>query len=340
MRPRFFACSFIALLLITLPTCGGRPADVVLYCAVDQSHSEPIVRAFEEATGLVVDFHPDIESTKSVGHRRRLQEEANNPRCDVFWNNEVVQTVLLVEAGLVAPYDSPSAADIPGTFRDPDHMWTGFGARGRVLIVNTDAFPDEASRPASTDSFLDPAYRGHAGMARPLTGTTAAHGAIWIERWGAEATFSHLQAMRDNGVVFGPGNAHLMRLVRSGELGFGWTDTDDMLVAEREGFPVAQVVPDQGDGEFGLIVIPNTVSLVKGAPHPDAARQLIDYLLSAEVEGMLAHGDSAQIPVRKSVDRPDHVLDLSRYRVAEIDWNAVGRTYADSVETLEAWFNK
>jgi len=323
-----------------LVTCGGKDVDVVLYCAVDQSHSEPIVKAFEQATGLVVGFYPDVEATKSVGHRRRLQEEAGNPRCDVFWNNEVVQTVLLAEAGLLAPYDSPSAADIPDGFRDPDRNWTGFGARGRVLIVNTDAFPDAGQRPSSTADFTNPALKDQAGMARPLTGTTAAHGAIWAEQLGVDGTFAHLQAMRDNGVRFGPGNAHLMRLVRANEIGFGWTDTDDMLAALREGFPVVQVVPDQGPDEPGLIVIPNTVSLVKGAPHPDAARALVDFLLSPEVEAMLAAGDSGQIPVRANVQRPDHVLDLSKYRLATIDWNAVGRTYAQTVEAMEAWFAK
>ena len=339
-RPRIRSTTpLLALGLALLTTCGGRQADVVLYCAVDQFHSEPVVRAFEQATGLVVDFQPDVEANKSVGHRRRLQEEANNPRCDVFWNNEVVQTVVLAEAGLLEAYDAPAAADIPEAFRDPQRRWTGFAARGRVLIVNTDAFPDPAARPESSDDFLDPAHAGRAGMARPVTGTTAAHGAAWIHAWGEQATLARFGAMRANGVRFGPGNAHLMRLVRAGELDFGFTDTDDARVAIVEGFPVVQVVPDQGEDQFGLIVIPNTVSLVKGAPHPDAARRLVDFLCSREVEAMLAAGDSAQIPLRADVPRPAHVLDLSKLKLAAIDWPAVGATYARSADAVEAWFN-
>lgn len=335
------ALTLLGLLLPLLAlSCLGERADVVLYCAVDRSHSEPIVRAFEQATGLKVDFQTDIEANKSVGHRRRLQEERNNPRCDVFWNNEVVQTVLLADAGLLAPYDSPSAVDIPEAYRDPGRFWTGIAARGRVLIVNTDAFPDPDAYPVDSAAFLDPALAGRMGMARPVTGTTAAHGAVWIETYGLDATFERLQAMRTNLVRFGPGNAHLMRLVRDGQLDFGFTDTDDLRAALVQGFPVAQVVPDQGEGQLGLIVIPNTVSLVAGARHPEAARRLIDFLLSHEVEAMLAAGESAQIPVRPEVARPDHVLDLSRYHVAQVDWVAVGRRYAQAVEQLEAWFQQ
>lgn len=329
----------LTLLCLTL-ACGGPDADVVLYCAVDQAHSEPIVRAFEEATGLVVDFQPDIEANKSIGHRRRLVEERDNPRCDVFWNNEVVQMVLLAEQGILEPYDSPSAADIPDQFRDPSHLWTGFAARARVLIVNTELLPDADARPATTDDFLDPRFADQAGMAKPLTGTTAAHGALWMTTWGNDATLAHFEAMRANGVVFGPGNAHLMRLVRDGELAFGWTDTDDMKAALDQGFPVAQILPDQQEGGFGLVTIPNTVGLVKGARHPETARRLIDFLLSHEVEALLAAGESAQIPVRSAVQRPDDVLDLGALRLAEIDWQAVGRTYAENVDVLEDWFTR
>ena len=337
---RLAALALVGPVLVAALAACGPSADVVPYCAVDRAHSEPIVRLFEERTGLVVDFQPDVELSKSVGHRRRIQEEADNPRCDVFWNNEVVQTVLLGEAGLLEPYRSPAGEDIPEAFHDPGDLWTGFGARARVFIVNSEVYPDTADAPASTKAFLDPAYRGRAGMARPLTGTTAAHGSYWIHTWGLDRTLAMLDGMRENGVVFGPGNAQLMRQVRGGELDFGFTDTDDVKVAVDQGFPVAQLVPDQGPDDPGLLVIPNTVSIVKGAPHPEAARQLMDFLLSPEVEELLAAGPSAQIPVRASVPRPPHVLDLSDWRLAEIDWPAVGRAYADNVAALEAYFTQ
>jgi len=326
------------LLLALLASCGGGEPDLVLYVALDRNHSEPIVQAFEEDTGLDVEAYYDIEASKSVGHRKRLQEEANNPRCDVFWNNEAVQTVLLAEEGLLAPYRSPNAQDIPEELRDPGELWTGFAARARILIVNTDLLPDPADRPTGTASFTEERFAGQAGMARPLTGTTAAHAGVLIAKDGLEATLELFEAYRDNGVVFGPGNAQVMRLVRDGELAFGWTDTDDCKAALDGGYPVSMEVPDQGLGEMGLIVIPNTVSLVKGAPHEQAARRFIDYVLDPSVEERLAHGPSGQIPVRGDVPRPEGVLDLSGYELARIDWGAAGRAYADNTDALEAFF--
>ncbi len=332
---RFTALAALAL----LGACGGQPADLVVYIALDRAHSEPIVRAFEKETGLVVSAHYDIEANKSLGLRTRIQEESNNPLCDVFWNNEVVQTVLLSEAGLLAPYTSPVAADIDDQWKDPDGRWTGFGARARVLIVNTELMPDEASWPRSMADFLLPAHKGIAGMAKPLTGTTAAHAALLIERDGLDETLALFEALRDNEVRFGPGNAHLMRLVREGSLSFGWTDTDDAKVAIDEGFPVVQILPDQGADEPGLILIPNTISLVAGTTNEEPAKRFIDYVLSRDVEESLAHGLSAQIPVRTGVPRPDHVLDVGALNIQRVDWNAVGRAYTAAEEDLHRAFD-
>ena len=340
MRERMLVALLALACAGLLPTgCGGPEADVVLYVALDRNHSEPIVRAFEEATGLRVDAQYDIEASKSVGLRRRLQAEADNPRCDVFWNNEAAQTVLLADAGLLQPYEPANAIDIPAALKSPEHLWTGFAARGRVLIVNTELLPDPAAWPTGMADFLDPAFAGNVGMARPLTGTTAAHAGVLIAQDGWEATAALFAGMRENDVRFGSGNAHLMQLVRDGKLHFGWTDTDDYRAAELADKPVAMVVPDQGPGERGLILIPNTVGLVTGAPHPEAGKQLIDFILSRKVERLLAESSSCQIPVRDDVSRPAHVLNLSHWKVAEIDWLAAGRAYAEHADALEALFD-
>jgi len=329
----------LAALLQLLAACGRAP-DVVIYCALDEEYAAPVLRAFEQETGLHVQAYYDVEANKSVGLRRRLQQEAPRPICDVFWNNEVVQTVVLARGDLLQPYRSPASQGIGDRWRDPRDRWCGFAARGRVLIVNTELRPNETDLPEGLADFLDPANAGQCGMAEPLTGTTAAHAAAWIERLGLPATLERFAAMRTNRVEFAPGNAHVMRLVRQGELHFGWTDTDDCQSAIAAGYPVAMVVPDQRPDEDGLVVVPNTVALVAGAPHAEAGRRLIDFLLSPETEARLAAGPSAQIPLHAGVARPPHVLDLAALRVDDVNWAAAGDSYDEHAAELEADFRK
>jgi hypothetical protein len=58
------------------------------------------------------------------------------------------------------------------------------------------------------------------------------------------------------------------------------------------------------------------------------------------VEQLLAAGQSAQIPLRPEVERPDHVLNLSRWKVAEVDWRAAGEAYSKAADDLEAFFTR
>ncbi|MFM7297089.1 MAG: ABC transporter substrate-binding protein, partial [Planctomycetota bacterium] len=129
--------ALLAVLVSLTAGCAKEP-DVVVYCALDQIFAEDLVHEFEQRTGLVVRAEFDVEAAKTVGLVARLREERNRPRCDVFWNNEIAHTVALAKDGLLQPYASPSASDIPAQFRDASNLWTGFAARARVLIVNTE----------------------------------------------------------------------------------------------------------------------------------------------------------------------------------------------------------
>ena len=311
-------CPAALALLLLLPACGREP-DVRIYCALDQQHSEPILREFERATGLRVDMRFDTEADKTVGLVTAIEEERGRTRCDVFWNNEVAQTIRLKRQGLLAPYKSPAAADIPVGFQDPDGMFTGFAARARVFIINTRLMPDRAQWPKRLADLADPVFKGKGAMARPLTGTTLTHAAALYTLLGEAPAEQLLGALQANGVTWCKGNAHVMRQVAEGQLPFGLTDTDDFRVAVEKGFPVESVYPD-ADGT-GTLLIPNTVALIQGAPHPEAARKLIDYILSPQVEARLAESPSAQIPVRAAVPRPAHVRGVDSFKVATLDWS-------------------
>lgn len=331
-------CTLLASLALAWSAACAREPDVVLYCALDQVFSEDLVREFERRSGLAVRVEFDVEAQKTVGLVARLREERARPRCDVFWNNELAHTVALAEEGLLASYDSPAAADLPERWRDPDRRWTGFAARARVFIVNTElADPSEIH---GLDDLLDPRWEGRVCMARPLTGTTLTHVTSLFVGWGEGRTRAWLDraTAEDSPLSFVQSNGQVMRLVREGRMAWGLTDTDDFNVARDMGYPVAAVFPDQGDGAEGTLLIPNSIAVLADAPHPEAARRLVDFVLSREVEARLATARSAQIPLRDDVARPDHVADVSRLRLREVDWVAVGRQLAPRLRELSERF--
>lgn len=266
-------------LLTLLTGCSGQSDAIVVYTAHDEIYSRPVLEAFTARTGIPVKAVYDTEAAKTTGLVTRLIQEGNRPRCDVFWNNEVAQTILLKERGILEAWEPENAAAIPPAFKDPEHFWTGFAARARVIIYNTEQVD---TPPESIHDFLRPEYRGRCAIALPLFGTTATHAAALFALWGKDEATDFFRALQANDVAFVAGNSVVRDAVARGDYAFGLTDTDDANGAVEDGLPVKWLLPDQ-DG-LGTLLIPNTVALVKGAPHGDGARQLLSHLLSPEVE--------------------------------------------------------
>lgn len=288
---------------------------VVVYTALDELYSRPILDAFERKTGIKVLAQYDGEAAKTTGLVNRILFEKSRPRADVFWNNEILQTIALKNEGALEPYLSPSAAGIPSVFKDAEGYWTGFSARARVVIYNTDLVSDP---PRSIRDFLDSRWRGKAAMANPLFGTTSTHGAALFALWGDEEAKEFFRELHENEISILPGNATVRDLVARGEYAVGLTDTDDANGAVLDGFPVRWHILEH-EPEGGLL-IPNTVALIRGGPNGAHGRALIDYLLSPEVEGALARGRSIQIPLNPDVAAPDGVPEVSVVRPMKLDF--------------------
>ncbi len=335
--PRCLLIASVTIVLVTIASSCDRAADrqeVVAYVALDAEFSESILAAFERQNEIDVRPVFDIESTKTVGLVNRLIAERNRTRCDLFWNNEILHTIRLQKLGLLQPFDPPPGFDVPASFRDPQGRWYGFAARARVLLVNKKL--REETEPTSILDLADAERQHRGGMARPLFGTTATHAAVLFAIWGEDRAINYYRNVRDNSRIYS-GNRQVAEAVARGEIDFGITDTDDAIIQIEKGAAVQIVFPDQGEGEIGTLFIPNTVCILKGAPHPAAARKLAGYILSAQVEAKLARGRSAQIPLRKDVKTRSRV---SRHdvRPMEVDFAAAADAWDAAAEKLEALF--
>jgi iron(III) transport system substrate-binding protein len=330
-----FRIALPALVAFCISGCGEKkPSEVVVYTALDREFSEPIFADFTKETGITVRSVFDTESTKTVGLANRIIAERNRPLCDLFWNNEILNTLRLERQGLLRPYHSPAAADFPDSAKSPKGMWHGFAARARVLIVNKNQVSEER-RPKSIRDLTDPQWR--CGIAKPLFGTTATHAACLFAAWGDQEAKDYFTALKVNAQILS-GNKQVAQAVAGGRLAVGLTDTDDAVIEIENGMPVAIVYPDQEEGQMGTLFIPNTLALIKDSPNPEAAEKLVDYLLSADVERRLAEGPSAQIPLRPGVPASPRVKTPEQARAMEVDWDAAAEKWDTASKFLESEF--
>jgi iron(III) transport system substrate-binding protein len=311
---------------VLLSGCGTGGEKVVVYSSQDPEFAEPILVAYAKETGVDVIPKFDVESTKTVGLTQLLIQESPRPRCDLFWNNEILNTLRLREKGMLATWSPPNAADIPAEFQAKDGTWYGFAARARILIVNTKLVP-EADRPRGLADLLDPRWKGKIAIAKPLFGTTATHATCLFVAWGDAKAKAFFTDLKKNEVQVLSGNKQVATAVGTGQALFGLTDTDDAMGEIDAGRPVAIIYPDRKPDELGTLFIPNVLAIPKGAPHPKEAEALGNTLLGPLVEGRLANGPSAQIPLNKKTEVPARVKTPKTVHAMPADFEAAARIW-------------
>ncbi|WP_075085887.1 extracellular solute-binding protein [Mariniblastus fucicola] len=323
----------IAILFASVMGCiAEKENEVVVYAALDREFSEPILQDIGAELNLNVLPRYDVESNKTVGLANAIIAEKNRPRCDIFWNNEILHTLRLQEEGLLEAWTCEPAKRFPSEFVSDQGQWFGFAARARVLIVNTDLVP-EAQRPRSINDLLDIKWKKKCCVARPLFGTSATQAAVMFDTLGDEAATDFYRRLAENATVLG-GNKQVAQKVASGEFAFGLTDTDDAIIEVENANPVAIVFPDQGEGETGTLFIPNTLCVIKNGPNSIRAKRLVERLLAADIESRLAGGASAQIPLAGDVEARSRVEPEAELKFVKVDFQAAAKRWNEVSKTL------
>ncbi len=334
---------FLAAALLAAGCSRKPPADrVVLYCAQDREFAEGILADFRASAGLDVAAKYDTEAQKSVSLFEEINAERDRPRCDVFWNNEVLNTVRLRRAGLLEPITA-ALGDYPEGTRPDDHLWRAFAARPRVLIVNTALVP-AAERPRNLLDLIDPKWSGRLAMAKPQFGTTATQAACLFDVLGEDAAKAFYRGLRANGVAILAGNKPVAQAVADGRYAVGLTDSDDAIGEIDAGRPVVLVLPDR-DGNtdhprLGTLVIPNTLAVIRGGPNPAGAQALVRELLAPATEQRLAEGGGWQVPLNGAVKSTLHpALDgVGKAKLMAVDWERAADCWDGAQAYLRAEF--
>jgi len=334
------ACRLVfAVALLGLAGCQGSQPRVVLYCAQDREFAEGILGEFTGQTGLAVAPKYDTEADKSVSLYFEIVHEKDRPRCDVFWNNEILSTIRLEEQGLLEPYASEPGRLYPHA---EDDTWHAFASRARVLIVNTDLVA-AVDRPRNLLELTEPRWKGRVTMARPQFGTSATQAACLFQVLGKAKAEAFYRGLKANGVQLAPGNKQVAEWVGQGRtaagqpVAVGITDTDDAMEEVKAGRPVVIVFPDQ-DG-MGTLFIPNSVAIVKGSPNREGARKLVDYLLNGDVEIALEKS-GWHFPIRRGHDEnraPAPELQGGNRRM-DVDFEKAARLWEEVQQFLKEEF--
>lgn len=286
----------LLVLLTLLAACTAPPEEaagggaeprrggvVIQYdCIPNFANWGAVTRLYEQKTGVRVP--PDMKGSSAA--MAALEAEKANPQADCAYYSGAIGFEA-ARRGLHQPYKPAGWEKIPAELKDADGLWWTVHTATIALVVNRAALGD-LPPPASWEDLLDPRYEGLIAYDDPTWGGTSFTFVYGINRL--------LGGGPDD---FGPGLDYLARLdanvhsypresiyndVLRGEIPI-WINADGNGYKMRhvDGGEVDVVIPAEGSFSMPLVM-----GMAKGAPHPEAARAYLDWLLTPEAQGQFA----------------------------------------------------
>jgi iron(III) transport system substrate-binding protein len=319
-RYRLLGGAAVALTMIA-GVSGASADSLTLYCAADEVWCQQIKTGFEEKTGITVDM-----TRKSSGETyAQLRAEAGNPKGDVWWGGTGDPHLQAAEEGLTEEYVSPMRGEL--------HDWAisqaeaagnktvgvysgalGFGYNKDLLAKNN--LPE----PKCWADLTKPEYKGQIQMANPnSSGTAYTMLATMVQLMGEDKGFEYLKALHANINQYTKSGSAPIKAAGLGETTIGIVFMHDAVAQTAAGFPVVTVAPCEGTGyEIG------SMSLIKGARNPEAAKQFYDWALTAEMQSKAKEAKSFQLPSNKTATVSELTPDLSTIKLIDYDFKKYG----------------
>jgi len=315
MKARALLVALLLLVPLALFAGGQKEAErtVVLYSAHTQEIIDGMVPLFERATGIKA----QVVKLGSSDVVARVRAEKENPQCDVIWSIGGEQ--LEAESDLLAPYTPKDWDKIEPVFKVGTN-WLPYTGIVMVFVVNTDMVPANLT-PRTWKDLADPRLKGEISSARAdKSGSSYMQLATVLNVYGEEEGWELYEKILANFVLSGSSSA-VPRFVNDGEQAVGLTLEDNAYRFVEGGGPVKIVYP-----EDGTTAAPDGMALVKGAPHPQAARAFIDWALSKEAQDFLVR-EMGRRPVRVDGTVPPGLPPMSEIKTKPYDfgWSAANK---------------
>ena len=255
----------------------------------------PAYKMWEQLTGMRV----DLTKISHLDVMDKLVAQKGDPQYDLMITNTMAEPEIVRPAGVFDPYRSKVAAEYDDWLRAPDYSWLSITAWPRTAMVNWATLGrDPANWPKRFEDLADPRFKGKVLMASIQESIVTSYFAAMRIAKGDEWTGRMIDRVFDNGMRLYKSHAQERNaLVREG-YGVALVNSSNAHVFFLEGNAVGEAWLDQEEGGLGTLVETHTIAVIRGAKNPGAARGFVDFILSREIQEMLArlYGESPVNP--------------------------------------------
>ena len=217
-----------------------------------------------------------IRTTGQVAYERLQQELKNDtPTCDVFSSTDISQYPALMKRNALANYEPVNAGELAAPYRGLGEKGFYYPTTGslQILIYNTKTVTG-ADIPRRCTDLLDPKFNHRVAVAHPAF---SGYFGQWVLAMRRQYGWSYFEKLAANNPRVGRSGNDPITMLNAGECVVGTGPASTSAVTAARGNPIGIVYPEDGTV---LTVGPSAV--IASAPHPNAARLLMEWLLSRD----------------------------------------------------------
>ena len=295
------------LLLFTLvgPVVGSNHAKTLtIYSGRSKSLVEPIIKQFEEKTGIQVKANYGGTTQLAAA----LLTEGDKSPAALFWAQDAGALGAVSKKEMFENLPESILTKVPAIFRDAEGHWVATSGRARVLAYSPERVKME-ELPHSIFDLTQPMWKGRVGWA-PTNGSFQAFVTAMRVQVGEERTEEWLRGMKANGAIKYAKNTPIIEALAAGEIDVGLPNHYYLLRFKKSDpdYPVAQTFFKASDP--GNLVNIAGIGILKSSEQKETALKFVEFLLSAQSQQYFT-SDVFEYPVIEDVTPNPNLSPLS-----------------------------
>lgn len=294
------------------------PEELLIYNAQHESLTKEWIEAFTQETGIKVRYRQGGDT--ELGNQ--IIAEGQESPADVFLTENSPAIAAVERAGLLAPVDSQTLAQVPQQYRPASNSWVGVAARSTVFVYNPAKLGAD-QLPKSLLDLQDPQWRGRWG-APPAKADFQAIVAALLELRGTPTTEQWLTAMKADAVAYSD-NIATLRAVNGGEVAGGviyhyYWYRDQAKTKEMSGNTKLHYFKNEDPGAFVSV---SGGGVLKSSKKSDKAQQFIGFVTGKRGQEVLQNGTSFEYPVASAVPANSALVPLDQLQAPAVNPSAL-----------------
>ena len=316
LKLKLALCAAALLVFAAAPAQAQDPVDAAKakaegklswYTSTPIEQAQKIVAIFKRQSGI------EVELFRSGGSAilSRFQQEMNAGRVavDVITHSEPAAANALGKKGYFVPFKPKNFDKIPDAAKAADGSFIGQRLNMMTHYLRSDKVA-AADEPKTWDDLLAAKYKGKLVMTDPSFTSlqVSVVGMISQARgWG------FYEKLRLNDVMIVQGNQQVSDMLKRGERLIAVGALDSYAAdLKKEGHPIKTLYPSDG-----VFIIPSPTSVVKGSPHPNAAKLFAEFMIGDDAQRLFPAdgGYSARLDIAAPPGSPD----LKSLKIVAVD---------------------